>query len=212
MRTLATSDTGSTTIALGSAFTPTSGGCVFIGVDWTGSTTATVADAVNGTYVSTTISSNGTDHTQIFGKCGVAASSITPTATFSGSSTFRRLKVGEYSGATTTVDRQNQANGNSTAPSVTLAATTNASDLIVVSIQSGNIDTWTAGSSQNLRQPPSGTSDSGWEDRIVAATGTYTGNATLSSSGTWAISVVAFQASGAAAVSHRLSLTGAGPS
>jgi hypothetical protein len=197
-RALASSDGGATSIALAAAFTPTAGNTLILGVDWTGATTASVSDGVN-TWQSTTATSNGDDHTQIWYAENVAASSVNPTVTFSGSSTFRRLKVSEYSGLATSssLDKQAQGTGTGTAPTATTATTTQADELVVVSAQFTNDTTITAGSGFTKRIPSAGTSDALWEDKIVAATGTQTGSCTLAVSSGWGLSVATFKAAAA---------------
>ena len=112
------------------------------------------------------------------------------------------LYIAEYSGASCNVDQS--ASGSLTGGTATTLlqtastpTTTNASDLLVAVGGASTGGTATAGTAFTLRQNGSGVAEyGGFEDRVVSATGAYSGSMTLSSTTTyWAMVIVALNGS-----------------
>lgn len=130
---------------------------------------------------------------------GSPSGTFTVTATV-GNASDCALAIAEYPLVTASpVDQNNSGTGSSTAPSVTLAATTNANDVIVA------LTTYRAGTTTitpdgtNLPNQLQENEDNNTgqainvSDRQVAATGTYTANVTLGASRDWGIIAVALK-------------------
>jgi hypothetical protein len=199
----------------------TAGNLLVVGVIWTGATTANVpTDTAGNAYVSTTqkATSGGNDHCELFyakNITGNAANIVT--ANFSGSSTFRRIMVFQYSGCDTTAPYTTGEGGQATDATgtthTTSSFTTATADSVICTFAGGgNVVTWSAGAVGTARVTGLGT-DSGGEDNIVSATGTYTGSMNTNvNDNTW-ITAAAFKIAGGGGggpVAKKLAVLGVG--
>jgi len=120
------------------------------------------------------------------------------TATFSAAAQFRRIIVHQYSGADTTAPFDVAAVGSNATGSTALstsAVTTNFANEVLVVFGSNNdgvTTTFTAGTNFTIRVPQIA-NDMGSEDRIVSATGSYSGAMTAGGSFTWRCSMATFK-------------------
>ncbi len=126
------------------------------------------------------------------------AGSNTVTVTFNTTVKFPDVRIVEYSGISTSaaLDVAVGASGSSTAPNSGPVATTNANDLLLGGdyIGAGFAATG-SGYTQRLLTTPDADLV---EDRIVAATGSYSANSTQTPSSWWVMQMVAFRAASAA--------------
>lgn len=199
-KTTGTSDTGATTLAA-TAASHTTGNLIVVGVVWSNNVTASIpTDTAGNTYVSTTFkANNGTsDHVEIFYAKNVTGNaSNVVTAHFSASATFRRIFVYQYSGCSTTAPFTTGEGSTGTAASTTSVVTGSFSTAIANSVLvafmggSGSESADTAGSGYTLENAKLG-GDSNGEDRIVSATGSYTGGFSWTSSNSAWCAVAAF--------------------
>jgi hypothetical protein len=123
-----------------------------------------------------------------------AAGANTVTVSFATAAAYPDIRILEYSGAdpNNPVDVTAASTGNSKTSSSGSATTTNPTDLlfganIVVTTTSGP----GSGFTQRLLTSPDGDIA---EDQMVAATGSYSATAPLSSSGSWIMQMVTFRA------------------
>ena len=118
----------------------------------------------------------------------------TVTVTFSGTAAYPDIRILEYSGISLTspVDITSSGTGNSASSSTTAVATTNANDLLFAAnmVYTQTIGPGT-GFTTRITTSPDGDIA---EDRLVAATGSYSGSATLNTAGPWVMQMVAFSA------------------
>jgi hypothetical protein len=120
------------------------------------------------------------------------------TATFTAAAQFRRIIVHQYSGADTTDPFDVAAVGSNATGSTALstsAVTTNFANEVLVVFGSNNdgvTTTFTPGTNFTIRVPQIA-NDMGSEDRIVSATGSYSGTMTTGGSFTWRCSMAAFK-------------------
>jgi hypothetical protein len=152
-----------------------------------------------------------------------SGSTFTITAALSNGSGDSNLYIAEYSGATCTVDTS--ASGSLTDGTATTllqtssATTTNAADLLVAVGGSTTGGAATAGAGYQLRQNGNNgvAENGGFEDRIVAATGSYSASMTMASSTTyWAMVMVALKGSSSGGIPPHINnltpISGAGGS
>jgi hypothetical protein len=114
--------------------------------------------------------------------------------TFNGAAAYPDIRILEYSGASLTapVDVTSTATGNSPTSSTTAVTTTNANDLLFAANMVYTQTTSSgAGFANRVITNPDGDIA---EDRLVAATGSYSATATLNSAGPWVMQMVAFSA------------------
>lgn len=169
-----------------------------------GSSTVTIVSVVDtnlNTYTAAREQLQTTDghKAHIWSAPNSGAGANTVTVTLSGVATLR-WAIHEYSGLDTVapVDQLASAEADgTTAPSSGATPTTTVADelLFGTGTASGN-PTWTAGASYTLREVPSGKIAT--EDRIVAATGTYTADFSLDVANNCTAAIVTFAAPSAA--------------
>lgn len=182
-------DATGTTIAT-AATSLTAGNTIAVGVVWTSATTTVtgVTDTAGNTYTQVSGSfmrSANNDATDIWVATNATGNaSNVVTAAYSATSPFRRIKTHQYSGLATTSVSDGGANGFTAAGTSisTGSMTATTSDGVVFAIMSSNsAQTYTAGTSFTLRGTVQST-DTQSEDRILAATGSYTASVTAGSS------------------------------
>ena len=167
--------------------------------------------------VTSVVDTNGNTYTRVVGPTvigGTASQSIyyarniaaaagganTVTVAFSAAATFPDIRIAEYAGAdpVNPVDVSVAASGNSTSSNSGAVTTTNANDLLFAA---NTISTSTTGAGGGftrriITQPDSDI----MEDRMVTATGSYSGTAPITPSGQWVMQMVAFKAAGSGGV------------
>jgi hypothetical protein len=160
-------------------------------------TVTSVVGSTRGAYTRdagpTTMIANTTSH--VFRNSSGTAGAETITITMSAIDTLRMI-ISEYSGVSLTspLDQSNlTATGTSTAPLSNSVTTTQASELLIGYINSETSLTFTAGASYTDRSEFA-TERVYWEDRIVAATGSYTAGGTLSASDPWGAMILTYKA------------------
>ncbi|HXQ27297.1 MAG TPA: IPT/TIG domain-containing protein, partial [Candidatus Acidoferrales bacterium] len=125
-----------------------------------------------------------------------AAGTNIVTVTFNAAASFPDIRIAEYSGVDTVnpVDVVAANQGSTSSSSSGAVTTTNANDLLVA----GNvIQTLTTGAGTSFTKRVITSPDGDiLEDRIVTATGSYTGTAPVSPAGQWIMQMVAFRAAG----------------
>lgn len=184
-----TSDSGAATLAAGAA-NHTTGNLVVVIVSWTGAgVTANIpTDTALNTYVST--GQKATDGTndfieEFFSKNITGNASNVVQANLSGSATFRRIQVLQYSGADTSSPLDTGNIGTGTGISLTTSSfTTAAAGVIVAGASSNTGETYSAGSGFAVRVTNLGT-DTGSEDKVGTAAGAQTAPFAMNNSGTW---------------------------
>lgn len=196
-----TSDAGATTLNAGAA-NHTTGNLVVVVVSWTtaGVTANVPTDTAGNTYVSTgqkAIRAGSTDFAEVF-----YAKNITGNATnvvranLSGSATFRRIQVLQYSGADTTSPLDTGGIATNTGTSLTVASfNTTATGVVVAGATCGNNRTYSAGSGFIARVTNLGT-DTGAEDKVASAAAAQTAPFTLSASAEWWEAAAGFKDAG----------------
>ena len=201
--TYATPQSSPTTVSATFAGAQTAGDLNVVAVSWnnTTATVSSIADSKGNTYVAavgpTTISGVASQ-TIYYAKniTPAAAGSNTVTVTFNGAAAYPDLRILEYSGAdpNTPVDVTSGSTGNSTTSTSAAVTTLNANDLLFAAniVQT---TTTAAGSGFTNRMITSPDGDIA-EDRLVAATGSYSATATVGPAGPWIMQMVAFRASG----------------
>lgn len=198
-------DAGATTIAQAFSARVTGGNTIIVAVSWdtsAGGTSLTCTDTQNNTYANAT-NVNDATNSQALAVCyapNVAGGNTTVTATFTGSATFRRIIVNEYSGIATTapVDatRTNIAEGTAAIDNITsLAATTTVpGDLIFGAVMDDtnpntSIDAGTGFTRRNITSTQLMV-----EDRTQPAAGSIAATATFGTAHRYLAHVVAFKA------------------
>ena len=165
--------------------------------------TNTVTDNVNaGNYAQDVLQDQTTDSHQawIHSMANAGAGATTVTVTLDIARTLR-FAIHEYSGLATSaaLDQTNGGQGNTNAPTSGNLVTTTADELIFGWNTNGDNPTPTAGASFFIRENiASGKAVS--EDRIVAATGTYVADISLSLVDQWAMVGATYKIAGGAAV------------
>ena len=193
------------------ATAPTAGNTIVVGSACYGPSNCTISsitDNYSNTYtkIGPTASFGGPTNitnATLYCATGIATgSNFTVTSNQSNSGGDSNLYIAEYSGASCNVDQS--ASGSLTDGTATntlqtgaTPTTTNAADLLVAVGAAYEGGTATAGTGFSLRQNGSSAAEfGGYEDRIVSATGAYTGSMTLASTTTyWAMTMVALKGS-----------------
>ncbi|MBV9346164.1 MAG: fibronectin type III domain-containing protein [Gammaproteobacteria bacterium] len=124
---------------------------------------------------------------------GAAANANTVTVTFNSAAAYPDIRIVEYSGVASAapVDGAAAASGNSAAANSGPVATGSANDLLLAADITVTYTTLGSGYTQRILTSPDGDMV---EDRIVAATGTYSGTNGISPAGGWVEQLVAFKA------------------
>ncbi|MGB8768561.1 MAG: LamG-like jellyroll fold domain-containing protein, partial [Candidatus Korobacteraceae bacterium] len=171
-----------------------------VAVGWNDSTATVTAvtDSKGNVYtraVGPTVQSGIASQSIYYAKniASAAAGANTVTVTFSRAAVYPDIRILEYSGAdpNNPVDVTAANSGNSTSSSSGSATTTTATDLI---FGANLVQTLTSGpgsgfTTRMLTQPDGDIA----EDRMVAATGSYSATAPVSPSGAWIMQMVAFR-------------------
>ncbi|HXJ94148.1 MAG TPA: choice-of-anchor D domain-containing protein [Terriglobia bacterium] len=172
---------------------------VVVGWNDASASVKTVTDISGNTYalaVGPTILSSGPVSQSIYYAKNVAAAAAganSVTVTFSTAAVNSDIRIVEYSGAdpSSPVDVTAVGSGSSATTSSAAATTTNPTDLIFgANIVYTSTTGPGSGFTQRLLTSPDGDIA---EDQMVAATGTYSASAPLSSSGAWIMQMVAFR-------------------
>jgi Concanavalin A-like lectin/glucanases superfamily/Chitobiase/beta-hexosaminidase C-terminal domain/IPT/TIG domain/Fibronectin type III domain len=123
-----------------------------------------------------------------------AAGGDTVTVTFSGAAAYPDIRILEYSGLSlaSPVDVTSSGTGNSVTTSTAAVTTRNAVDLLFAA-NMVYTETTSAGAGFTSRIITNPDNDIA-EDRLVAATGSYSATATLNAAGPWVMQMVAFSA------------------
>ena len=195
-------DGGSTTIAA-TAANHTGGNLLVVCVVWSSAaqTLSSIADTAGNTYTRHPSSKqdSGSDNTEIFYAKNITGNaSNVVTATFSGSSTFRRIMVDQISGADTSAPADQAGIGGGTSATATTSSftTTQADEIIVAGVGNTNTTSFSAGAAGTIRVNNVG-GDSAMEDNIVSSTGSYTGSMVSDiGSTTWFISAASYKQAG----------------
>lgn len=204
---------GSGTSLGATAASHTAGNLIVAVVVWSGNVNANVpTDTAGNTYVSTgQKANNGTsDHVEIFYAKNIAGNAANVvTGNWASAATFRRVMVHQYSGCDIAAPFATGEGGTVLATAAASATTTSwvtatADEVIVAGFGSSGAVNHTnivAGTSFTKRLDDIGV-DSGTEDRIVSATGTYTGSYTASSgTQTWWLAAASFKIAASASAS-----------
>jgi chitodextrinase len=199
----ATPQTPSATVSVTYTGAQAAGDLNVVVVGWNDSTTtvSSVTDTKGNVYTPavgpTTIS--GVETQSIYYAKNIAAATAGANAvkvTYSAAAAYPDIRIIEYSGAdpNTPVDVVSASTGNSASSTSAAVTTTNANDLLFGAnlVQS---TTTAAGSGFTNRMITSPDGDIA-EDRMVTATGSYSGSATVSPANQWIMQMVAFRASG----------------
>ena len=217
-RTNAQTYVQSQTAALGSggnpsaAFTgtPTAGNTVVVGLVCyapAGCTVSSITDTKSNTYTKIGPTATYGGPTQnitsasLYCASGIATGAgFAVTANVTNTSGDSNLYIAEYSGTSCNIDQSasgSLTDGTATnlLQTATTPTTTNAADLLVAVGGAFAGGTATAGTGFSLRQNGSGVAEfGGYEDRVVAATGAYSGSMNLTSTTTyWAMVMVALK-------------------
>jgi Concanavalin A-like lectin/glucanases superfamily/Chitobiase/beta-hexosaminidase C-terminal domain/IPT/TIG domain/Fibronectin type III domain len=162
-------------------------------------TVSSVTDTMGNQYalaVGPTQNASGISQSIYYAKNIVPASAgaNTVTVTFNGATAYPDVRVLEYSGVSTTspVDVTSSGSGTSTTTSTTAVTTKNANDLLFAANTVSTVTT-AAGTGFTTRVITTTDADIA-EDRLVAATGSYTATAPINPSGYWVMQMVAFSA------------------
>jgi fibronectin type 3 domain-containing protein len=124
------------------------------------------------------------------------AGSNTVTVTFNGAAAFPDIRILEYNGAdlSTPVDVTATGTGSSATSSTSAVTTTNTNDLLFAA---NLVATGTTGPGTGFTNRVITVTDGDIaEDRLVAATGSYSASAPMVSSGAWIMQMVAFRVAG----------------
>lgn len=162
----------------------------------TGSPSVNVSDSLGNIYteIGTTQTTPGGANLRLFYAKNIIGGKCTVTLSWAGGSS-NRAQMAEYSGCDTTspLDQTAKSSGTSTTPSSGNITTTVADELLFCAVATDGGNTFTAGTSFNLREV-AGDVAVQIEDRIVSATGTYAGTMTLTGgSAGWAAIVASFK-------------------
>lgn len=204
--------TRTTTTSLQVPFTTPQGpgnlNVVVVGWADTSSTVQSVTDSDGNLYLLATGTNDTTGVSQaiyyaknITGDTGSTTNTVT--VTFNQPPVDEDVRILEYSGLDTTnpLDVTAGAVGTSTAPASPSVTTNSATDLLIGAGTSTSIEGFTAaggfgaGAGFAQRSFPGGYGDM-VEDQNVTATGSYSATATLGSSASWVMQIVAFRATG----------------
>lgn len=217
--TTGSADTGANSLAA-TAANHTAGNLIVVGVVWSGNFTSSVpTDTAGNTYVSTTFKANNgtTDHVEVFYAKNITgnASNIV-TAHFSGSATFRRIMAYQYSGCDTTAPFTAGEGGTAVATGTSITTSTwttaTADEVLVCFMGAAGTGVSYGPASGYTMETTNLATDSNGADKIVAATGTYSGGFTWTNSQTAWCAAASFKmaAGGGGATSRLLAVLGAG--
>jgi hypothetical protein len=173
---------------------------VVVGWNDVSHTVSSVADALGNQYTAavgpTQYAAGGLSQTIYYAKniSAANAGANTVTVTFNAAAAYPDVRIFEYSGASPTapVDITSVGTGNSATSSTTAVTTTNANDLLFAA-NMVSTETTGPGSGFTTRIITSPDGDIA-EDRLVAATGSYSATAPVSPAGGWLMQMVAFSA------------------
>src|SRR6266403_1827919 len=190
-----------TTVTVPYTLAQTGGNLNVVIVGWNNSTAtvASVTDTRGNIYspaLTPTVQS-GTASLVIYYAKNIAAAAVganSVTVTFASAAAFPDIRIAEYGGLDTAnpLDVAVGAQGNSASSSSGAITTTNANDLLVAA---NLVQTVTTGPGTSFTRRVITNPDGDiLEDRIVTATGSYTGVAPVSPSGQWIMQMVAFRA------------------
>ena len=188
------------TVSIGYAAGQVAGDLNVVVVGWNDSTAvvSAVTDSIGNTYtlaVGPTVQSGYASQSIYYAAniAPAAAGTNTVTVTFASAATSPDIRILEYSGAdpVNPVDVTAANSGNSATSDSSSATITNATDLIF-GANLVQVETMGPGGSftQRLLTSPDGDIA---EDQMVAATGSYSANATLNTAGPWIMQMVAFR-------------------
>jgi len=198
------SNTASNTIARAFAATTGTGNLVVAAVSWGNSSNLSCSDSQGNVYTTVTAQYDSTKN-QSMGICyaaNIKGGADTVTATFGGSSPYRRMLIHEYSGAAANnpvdVKAQHIAAG-TTAPdniTTTPGITTVAGDLIFSAVMDDSgVNAIQAGTNFTLRSSVNG-ADLASEDLVQGAAGSVAATWTFSSADRYLAQMVAFKVAG----------------
>lgn len=224
-----TDDTSAATIAASFSPTVSSGSLLVAAISWSlgGGGTGTVSSVTDSAGNTWTLLSQASDTTNTQGlqlayAMNATAGATTVTATFSGSTSFRRITLAEYSGVATasaldTSAVKNNGVNTTAANDVTVGpiTTTAAGDLIVCGVMdtANGTNTQTAGTGFTKRNA---FGLCALEDLVQGSAGSISGTWTFGTAGRYAAGVAAFKAatggspSGTATSSSTASITAGG--
>jgi hypothetical protein len=198
----ATPQSSQTTVAVPYAAPQFAGDLNVVVVGWNdvSHSISSVKDSMGNTYTSavgpTQNSAGSLSQTIYYAKniSAAPAGGNTVTITFNGATAYPDIRILEYSGVSLTapLDITSTGTGSSPTSSTTAVTTTNANDLLFAANIVSNLTTGagTAFTSRIITSPDGDIA----EDRLVAATGSYSASATLNSTGQWVMQMVAFSA------------------
>jgi hypothetical protein len=192
-----------TTVTLAFTAAQTAGNLNVVVVGWNDAThtVSSVTDSKGNVYVlavGPTVQSGTATQSIYYAKniAAATAGSNSVTVTFNAATAFPDVRIAEYAGLdpANPLDVSVAAQGTSTSSSSGAVTTTNANDLLVAA---NLVQTGTTGAGANFTRRVITSPDSDiLEDRIVTATGSYTGVAPVSPSGKWIMQMAAFRAAG----------------
>jgi hypothetical protein len=198
----ATPQSAQTTVSIPYAAPQFAGDLNVVVVGWNdvSHTVSSVTDTLGNHYAAavgpTQNSAAGLSQTIYYAKnisaAGAGGNSVT--ITFNGATAYPDIRILEYSGVSLTspIDVTSTGTGSAATSSTTAVTTTNANDLIFAANIVSNLTTGpgTAFTSRIITSPDGDIA----EDRLVAATGSYSASAPLNSTGQWVMQMVAFSA------------------
>jgi hypothetical protein len=173
---------------------------VVVGWNDVSHTLSSVTDTLGNRYAAavgpTQYAAGGLSQTIYYAKniSAADAGANTVTVTFNGAAAYPDVRVFEYSGASPTapVDITSSGTGNSATSSTTAVTTANANDLLFAAnmVSTGTTGPASGFTSRIITSPDGDIA----EDRLVAATGSYSATAPVSPAGGWVMQMVAFSA------------------
>jgi hypothetical protein len=192
-----------TTVTVPYTLAQTAGNLNVVIVGWNDAThtVSSVTDSKGNVYVlavGPTVQSGTATQSIYYAKniAAATAGSNTVTVTFNAAAAFPDIRIAEYAGIdpVNPVDGSIAAQGSTASSSSGAFTTTNANDLLVAAnvVQTLTTGAGTGFTSRGITSPDGDI----LEDRIVTATGSYTGVAPVSPSGKWVMQMVAFRAAG----------------
>jgi fibronectin type 3 domain-containing protein len=195
----ATPQSPTSTVAVTYPSSQTAGNLNVVVVGWndTTATVQSVSDSAGNAYTRAVGPTAGTNITQsIYFARNIKVGSNTVAVTFNQAVSVPDVRVLEYSGIdpVNTLDVVSGSSGNSSSANSGSAMTTVPNELIVGAntVFTGNQAPGSSFTTRIITTPDSDLA----EDRIVAATGTYSATATLTSSGPWVMQMATFKAAG----------------
>ena len=199
----ATPQSASTTVPVTYAGAQTAGDLNVVAVGWNDATQLvnSVTDSKGNVYtlaVGPTMNAAGLSQSIYYAKniAAAAAGTNTVTVTFNGAAAFPDIRILEYSGAdlTAPLDVTAVGTGNSATSSTVAVTTTNANDLLFAANMTftGATGPGAGFTSRIITVPDHDLA----EDRLVAATGSYTATSPISPASQWLIQMVALKVAG----------------